>query len=60
TGDLSGLPALLLKVPALDNTYGAVLIGTFVALVLYGLQLHQSYRYFRMYHGDSAILKTLV
>ncbi|KAI0694306.1 hypothetical protein C8T65DRAFT_57029 [Cerioporus squamosus] len=47
-------------VPALDNTFGAVLIGTFIALILYGLTLHQSYRYFRMYPGDPKILKSLV
>ncbi|KAI0749999.1 hypothetical protein C8Q80DRAFT_1269786 [Daedaleopsis nitida] len=52
--------ALLPKVPALDNTFGAVLLGTFVGLVLYGLTLHQSYRYFRMYPGDSSVLKGLV
>ncbi|RPD54873.1 hypothetical protein L226DRAFT_261520 [Lentinus tigrinus ALCF2SS1-7] len=52
--------ALLPKVPALDNTFGAVLLGTFLALILYGLTLHQSYRYFGMYPGDSRILKGLV
>ncbi|PIL32235.1 hypothetical protein GSI_05480 [Ganoderma sinense ZZ0214-1] len=52
--------ALLPKVPALDNTFGAVLLGTFIALILYGITLHQSYRYFRMYPADLPSLKWLV
>ncbi|OJT15861.1 hypothetical protein TRAPUB_1513 [Trametes pubescens] len=52
--------ALLPKVPALDNTFGAVLLGTFVGLILYGLTLHQSYRYLRLYPNDSRALKCLV
>ncbi|KAM5544696.1 hypothetical protein V8D89_001594 [Ganoderma adspersum] len=52
--------ALLPKVPPLDNTFGAVLLGTFIALVLYGVTLHQSYRYFRMYPADLPSLKWLV
>ncbi|KAI0364401.1 hypothetical protein BV20DRAFT_862640 [Pilatotrama ljubarskyi] len=52
--------ALLPKLPALDNTFGAVLLGTFLGLILYGLNLHQSYRYFRLYPADSRILKGLV
>ncbi|KAM5544665.1 hypothetical protein V8D89_001563 [Ganoderma adspersum] len=52
--------ALLPKVPPLDNTFGAVLLGTFIALVLYGITLHQSYRYFRMYPADLPSLKWLV
>nr|VWP02583.1 Cytochrome P450 monooxygenase AKT7 (EC (AK-toxin biosynthesis protein 7) [Ganoderma boninense] len=51
---------LLPKIPHLDNTFGAVLIGTFIGLILYGITLHQSYRYFRMYPADSQILKCLV
>ncbi|EIW53728.1 uncharacterized protein TRAVEDRAFT_52848 [Trametes versicolor FP-101664 SS1] len=52
--------ASLPKVPALDNTFGAVLLGTFVGLILYGLTLHQSYRYLRLYPNDSRALKCLV
>ncbi|PIL32221.1 hypothetical protein GSI_05466 [Ganoderma sinense ZZ0214-1] len=51
---------LLPKIPPLDNTFGAVLIGTFIGLLLYGITLHQSYRYFRMYPADLPILKCLV
>ncbi|KAI0353723.1 hypothetical protein OH77DRAFT_1522281 [Trametes cingulata] len=46
--------------PSLDNTVGAVLIGTFVSLTLYGLILHQAYRYFRMYHEDTILIRAFV
>ncbi|EIW57852.1 uncharacterized protein TRAVEDRAFT_48879 [Trametes versicolor FP-101664 SS1] len=46
--------------PALDNTFGAVLLGTFIGLIIYGLTLHQSYRYVRLYPNDSRALKRLV
>ncbi|KAI0788182.1 hypothetical protein C8Q74DRAFT_1256330 [Fomes fomentarius] len=49
-----------LKIPALDDTFGAVLLGTFVGLLLYGTALHQSYRYFRIYVNDRTLLKVLV
>ncbi|KAL1939528.1 hypothetical protein VTO73DRAFT_9839 [Trametes versicolor] len=48
------------EVPALDKTYGALLVGTFLGLILYGLTLHQAYRYFRLYPNDSKWLKILV
>ncbi|KAI0667875.1 hypothetical protein C8Q78DRAFT_296927 [Trametes maxima] len=44
----------------LDSTFGAVLLGTFIGLILYGLGLHQTYRYARLYPEDSWFLKTLV
>ncbi|KAI0648702.1 hypothetical protein C8Q79DRAFT_464516 [Trametes meyenii] len=53
-------PGLPQQVPVLDNTFGAVLVGTALGLVLYGVTLHQSYRYSRMYPDDSRWLKTLV
>ncbi|KAI9059473.1 hypothetical protein FKP32DRAFT_1579823, partial [Trametes sanguinea] len=52
---LAGLPQL----PALDNTFGALLIGTYVGLIQYGWTAHQCYRYYRMYTHDTWILKTL-
>ncbi|KAH9848437.1 hypothetical protein C2E23DRAFT_889091 [Lenzites betulinus] len=52
---LAPLPVL----PALDNTFGAILIGTCVGLILYGLTGHQTYRYFRLYANDVPILKAL-
>ncbi|PIL32388.1 hypothetical protein GSI_05634 [Ganoderma sinense ZZ0214-1] len=42
-----------------DSTFGAVLIGTFVGLTLYGLVVHQTYRYFMLYPKDSGWIKTL-
>ncbi|TBU53313.1 hypothetical protein BD310DRAFT_909593 [Dichomitus squalens] len=44
--------ALLPKLPPLDNTFGAVLIGTFMSLILYGMTLHQLYRYLLTYATD--------
>lgn len=70
--------AFAIKVPALDNTFGALLLGTFLGLVyvhfafqtsqshrscpmrrLYGLTLHQGYRYTRFpaYDKDSKYIK---
>ncbi|KAI1784893.1 hypothetical protein LXA43DRAFT_1100915 [Ganoderma leucocontextum] len=46
--------------PALDNTFGAILIGTFLGLMLYGLSLHQTYRYFRQYPRDTLLLKATI
>ncbi|KAI0326048.1 hypothetical protein GY45DRAFT_1374278 [Cubamyces sp. BRFM 1775] len=56
---LSASPPLS-KPPALDNTYGAGLIGTSVGLMLYGLTIHQVYRYFRLYPTDAAYLKIYI
>ncbi|KAI0759575.1 hypothetical protein BD413DRAFT_596250 [Trametes elegans] len=47
-------------VPALDNTFGAVLLGTCIGLILYGLTTHQTYRYFRLYPNDASVIKILV
>ncbi|RPD69891.1 hypothetical protein L226DRAFT_539336 [Lentinus tigrinus ALCF2SS1-7] len=46
--------------PALDNTFGAVLLGTFFGIILYGMTLHQSYRYYRLYPKDKLWLKGVV
>ncbi|KAI0363874.1 hypothetical protein BV20DRAFT_1057663 [Pilatotrama ljubarskyi] len=50
--------APLPEVPSLDNTYGAILVGTFVSLVLYGVTLQQVYRYLRTYSSDSFYTKS--
>ncbi|KAI0739671.1 hypothetical protein C8Q80DRAFT_1274723 [Daedaleopsis nitida] len=47
-------------IPPLDNTFGALLIGTFVGLIQYGWTAHQGYRYFRLYQDDRWSLKVLV
>ncbi|KAI0750443.1 hypothetical protein C8Q74DRAFT_1374030 [Fomes fomentarius] len=52
--------AAILPIPALDNTYGALFLGAVFGFMLYGLTLHQTYRYFRMYQSDVLFLKCLV
>ncbi|KAI9064057.1 hypothetical protein FKP32DRAFT_592322 [Trametes sanguinea] len=46
--------------PALDNTYGALLLGTFVGLVLYGLVIHQCSCYYHKFPTDRRYLKLFV
>ncbi|KAI0764543.1 hypothetical protein BD413DRAFT_167630 [Trametes elegans] len=48
--------------PAIDNSFGAILVGSFVGYMLYGLALHQGYRYFRIvgYERDSVYVKGTV
>ncbi|KAI1785110.1 hypothetical protein LXA43DRAFT_1186064 [Ganoderma leucocontextum] len=63
--DLSDLIPLLPLFQAtypvdLPNTLGAYLICTFLACMLFGLTMHQSYRYFRLYPNDIPLLKVTV
>ncbi|RDX42354.1 hypothetical protein OH76DRAFT_108400 [Lentinus brumalis] len=51
-----GLP----RFPALDNTLGAVLIGTGISSILAGVSLHQVFRYFRRYPKDNLSCKATV
>ncbi|KAI1792178.1 hypothetical protein LXA43DRAFT_364882 [Ganoderma leucocontextum] len=44
----------------IDDTYGALLLGTFFSLVLYGLILHQAYRYIRLHPRDYTYIQVLV
>ncbi|KAI0712586.1 hypothetical protein C8Q76DRAFT_797422 [Earliella scabrosa] len=46
--------------PSLDNTYGAILLGSNFGLILYGFNLHQAIRYFRQFPNDSRFVKGLV
>ncbi|KAI0357144.1 hypothetical protein OH77DRAFT_1519581 [Trametes cingulata] len=55
-GPLAALP----KLPSLDNTFGALLLGSFVGLIQYGWTANQCYTYFRTYPKDRWILKGLV
>ncbi|KAI0326044.1 hypothetical protein GY45DRAFT_1259780 [Cubamyces sp. BRFM 1775] len=57
---LGSLPNAGGGVPSLDNTYGAVLLGTFFGLILYGLAVHQAYRYSRLQFGDPIWTKAYV
>ncbi|KAM5544632.1 hypothetical protein V8D89_001530 [Ganoderma adspersum] len=41
-------------------TYGALLVGTFLGFVLYGLFLHQTYQYFRRFSADPAYISIMV
>ncbi|PIL32471.1 hypothetical protein GSI_05174 [Ganoderma sinense ZZ0214-1] len=45
---------------SIDKSFGSMLIGTFLGLVLYGITLHQVYRYTRMYPSDRIELKLAV
>ncbi|KAI1786763.1 hypothetical protein LXA43DRAFT_754429 [Ganoderma leucocontextum] len=54
------IQASSIQIPSLADTYGAFFIGSCVSLVLYGLTVHQTYRYFRLYPGDPMYLKALV
>ncbi|KAJ8469591.1 hypothetical protein ONZ51_g8892 [Trametes cubensis] len=56
TNPLDFLP----PVPSLDNSFGAFLLATFLGLMLYGLTLHQSYRYYRLFREDIKLIKTIV
>ncbi|KAH7921583.1 hypothetical protein BV22DRAFT_1132172 [Leucogyrophana mollusca] len=47
-------------VASLDSTMGALLIGSLIGTALFGLTLHQFFRYFRMYPGDPLRLKVMV
>ncbi|OSC98512.1 hypothetical protein PYCCODRAFT_1470989 [Trametes coccinea BRFM310] len=48
--------------PGVDvtETFGAVLIGTFVSLTLFGVNLHQTFRYFRLFPKDAPSLVFVV
>ncbi|EJF62233.1 hypothetical protein DICSQDRAFT_169265 [Dichomitus squalens LYAD-421 SS1] len=52
---LSSLPT-----PAIDKTYGALLIATYLGFIVYGLSLYQLYRYFQLYPTDTRLIKTIV
>ncbi|KAI0770962.1 hypothetical protein BD413DRAFT_71368 [Trametes elegans] len=48
------------SIPSLDRTYGAILLGTFLSLILYGVELYQAYRYTRLHTADSHLAKGYV
>ncbi|KAH9933654.1 uncharacterized protein BXZ73DRAFT_101037 [Epithele typhae] len=48
------------ELPSLAPTFGALLIGSCISVVLYGWSLHQGFEYARTNHGDSAKLRVLV
>ncbi|EIW52143.1 uncharacterized protein TRAVEDRAFT_53571 [Trametes versicolor FP-101664 SS1] len=50
----------LLHIPSLDDSLGAVLLGIILGSMLYGLTVHQTYRYFKLYPKDALYLKSLI
>ncbi|KAJ8482905.1 hypothetical protein ONZ51_g5036 [Trametes cubensis] len=53
-------PAAGAALPALDNTFGAMFLGTVFGQMLYGLTVYQTYKYFRLYAKDTLFHKVLV
>ncbi|TBU36596.1 hypothetical protein BD309DRAFT_713759 [Dichomitus squalens] len=45
---------------SLDDTFGALLIGTYLSLILYGVALHQSFQYYKEYPHDKTWIKVYV
>ncbi|KAI0759029.1 hypothetical protein C8Q74DRAFT_1301640 [Fomes fomentarius] len=43
-----------------SKTIGAILMAGFISTMLYGLMLHQAYRYVRNYSKDTVIIKLIV
>ncbi|TBU26885.1 hypothetical protein BD311DRAFT_740282 [Dichomitus squalens] len=56
----SGPPITALPHISIDTSIGAMLIGTFITLILYGVVVHQVYRYSRTYSLDKAGIKFAV
>ncbi|KAI0668076.1 hypothetical protein C8Q78DRAFT_1099151 [Trametes maxima] len=51
------LPLNVLGLPSLANTIGAVYVGVVIGTMLFGLTLHQTYRYFQLYPSDGMRIK---
>ncbi|KAL7278341.1 hypothetical protein ACG7TL_008317 [Trametes sanguinea] len=49
-----------LGLPSVASTSGASYIGIVIGMMLYGLTVHQGYRYYKMYPQDKIYLKVLV
>ncbi|KAH9938842.1 uncharacterized protein BXZ73DRAFT_99900 [Epithele typhae] len=47
-------------VPAVDSTLGALLICTSIAMLMYGLLIHQTFQYYRMFTEEKLYLKLWV
>ncbi|KAH9850851.1 hypothetical protein C2E23DRAFT_886910 [Lenzites betulinus] len=47
-------------IPSLGRTYGALYVGSCLGFMLYGLTVHQVYKYYKLYPSDIAFLKYLV
>ncbi|KAI1784891.1 hypothetical protein LXA43DRAFT_1186174 [Ganoderma leucocontextum] len=60
TGFASAPPNAGPAVPSLNDTFGALAIGTFVGLALYGISMNQAMHYFRKYTKDPLIIKFMI
>ncbi|KAL1939396.1 hypothetical protein VTO73DRAFT_9952 [Trametes versicolor] len=56
----NGNPMLAIKPLSLNDSFGALFIGMCICILLYGLTLYQTYRYFRLYPQDQKWLKIMV
>ncbi|KAM5544763.1 hypothetical protein V8D89_001661 [Ganoderma adspersum] len=45
---------------SISGAFGAVFVGAYISLSLYGLFIHQAFKYFRLYGADALWLKSLV
>ncbi|KAJ7690482.1 hypothetical protein B0H17DRAFT_1201613 [Mycena rosella] len=48
------------QIPPLDNTLGAMVIGSAVATFLFGIGTLQTYHYYRLFPTDAAVVKWMV
>ncbi|KAI9060736.1 hypothetical protein FKP32DRAFT_1678689 [Trametes sanguinea] len=46
--------------PSLASTLGAIYVGVVIGTMLYGLTVHQGYRYYKLYPDDALYLKIMV
>ncbi|KAI9067890.1 hypothetical protein FKP32DRAFT_1672613 [Trametes sanguinea] len=46
--------------PSLTNTFGAILIGSYIGFIIYGLTLYQTFYYYKAFPNDRLYLKLLV
>ncbi|KAI9060739.1 hypothetical protein FKP32DRAFT_1678690 [Trametes sanguinea] len=46
--------------PSLSSTLGAIYVGVVIGTMLYGLTVHQGYRYYKLYPKDRLFLKIMV
>ncbi|KAL7277977.1 hypothetical protein ACG7TL_007930 [Trametes sanguinea] len=46
--------------PSLNSTFGAILIGSYIGFIIYGLNLYQTLHYFKAFPNDRLYLKILV
>ncbi|PIL32193.1 hypothetical protein GSI_05438 [Ganoderma sinense ZZ0214-1] len=62
SGSAAGAEAAMLAALAsqLQLSYGALLLGSFLGFILYGLFVHQTYQYFRRFHADPSYIRIMV